>query len=568
MTLRFVDTRRAAGLICRRGAIVVLTTLAVAAVVALTALGIGERRADDTRASKETLAEAVDTAQTVLDGDRRLLARMTREAAAGLADDPSGQILGPLSDLAAGLRAAVLLDPAGVPLAHAAGGLDDGALAALGVAAARAVDTHTDAALLAIPAIRDDGGNPALAALVQPWSGAGGVSGGIAVIAIDRTAFAALDHLPALPKGSRFEILDADGSALFGGDSQAEAGGARQVALSDVPLLLRYRSPVNHAVRMLHAAAPFVLVALAGFAAALGLAIILGRRDRAQRREIARRTGVERKLRQELVATAAVADRTDEISRAKSRFFAQVTHELRTPLNAILGFSETIRHEMFGPVANPRYLEYVGLIHDAGSHLLSLINDLLDNARIEAGKMEIAPIRVSAAAVARSALDLVELLASERGIVLAASGLSDCPDLNVDARAMKQVLVNLLSNAIKYTSAGGKIDVRFAGRSDGGVTIEVADTGTGMSAEDVLYAFEPFGRGGADPARRQPGTGLGLSLARALVRLHGGDLTLASRLDAGTTATMSLPASAAFGAAGSASAPAKSNTDTTSARAA
>jgi signal transduction histidine kinase len=115
---------------------------------------------------------------------------------------------------------------------------------------------------------------------------------------------------------------------------------------------------------------------------------------------------------------------------------------------------------------------------------------------------------------------------------------------------MKQVLVNLLSNAIKYTPAHGKIDLRFAGRGDGGVTIEVADTGTGMSAEDVLYAFEPFGRAGANRTRRQPGTGLGLSLARALVRLHGGDLTLASRLDAGTTATVSLPASAAFSSPG------------------
>jgi signal transduction histidine kinase len=568
MTLRFVDTRRAACLVYRRGAIVVLTTLAVAAVVALTALGIGERRAEDARATKETLAEAVDTAQTVLGYDRRLLARMTREAAAGLSDDPAGQFLGPLSDLAPGFRAAVLLDPAGTPLAHAPGGFDDGTLAVLGAAAARAVAAQPGAALLAIPTIRDDGGNPVLAALVQPWSGADGVSGGIAAIAIDRTAFAALDRLPTLLKGGRFEILDAGGSALFGSDSEAEAGGARQVALPDVPLLLRYRPPVNHAARMLHAAAPFVLTALAGFAAALGLAIILGRRDRARRHEIAHRAGVELKLREELAATAAVADRTNEISRAKSRFFAQVTHELRTPLNAILGFSETIRHEMFGPVANPRYLEYAGLIHDAGSHLRSLINDLLDNARIEAGKMEIAPIRVSAAAVARSALDLVELMADERRVVLAATGLSDCADLNVDARAMKQVLVNLLSNAIKYTPAGGKIDLRFAGRSDGGVTIEVADTGTGMSAEDVFYAFEPFGRGGADQTRRQPGTGLGLSLARALVRLHGGDLTLASRLDAGTTATVSLPASAAFGATGTASAPAKSQIGTASARAA
>jgi signal transduction histidine kinase len=153
-------------------------------------------------------------------------------------------------------------------------------------------------------------------------------------------------------------------------------------------------------------------------------------------------------------------------------------------------------------------------------------------------------------------------------VTLAENGLAICPDLNVDPRAMKQVLVNLLSNAIKYTPAGGRIEMRFAARSEGGVAIEVADTGTGMSTEEVLYAFEPFGRPGADKMRRQPGTGLGLSLARSLVRLHGGDLTLASRLDAGTTATVTLPASAAFGATGAASAPAKSEADTAAARAA
>jgi signal transduction histidine kinase len=306
---------------------------------------------------------------------------------------------------------------------------------------------------------------------------------------------------------------------------------------------------VNRSAPLL-SAAPFLLIALAALAAAVGLAAILVKRDRDLRREIARRAEVERVLREELKATAAAVDRTDETNRAQSIFFAQVTHELRTPLNAILGFSETIRQKMFGPVNNPRYVEYAGLIHDAGSHLLSLINDLLDNARIEAAKMEIAPIRVSAAAVARSALDIVELLAERRNIALTATGLDDCPDLNVDPRAMKQVLVNLLSNAVKYTPAQGRIDLRFAGRGDGGVTIDVADTGTGMSAEDVLYAFEPFGRAGADKSRRQPGTGLGLSLARALVRLHGGDLTLASRLDAGTTATVALPASAAFSSPG------------------
>ena len=223
---------------------------------------------------------------------------------------------------------------------------------------------------------------------------------------------------------------------------------------------------------------------------------------------------MERDLRAELDVAAGSAERASELSRAKSQFFAQVTHELRTPLNAILGFAETIRQEMFGPVANSRYRDYAGLINDAGTHLQSLINDLLDEARIEAGKMEIAPIRVAAPALARSALDLVELLADGRDIALTTTGLSSCPDLNIDPRAMKQVLVNLLSNAIKYTPSGGRIDLCFAARPDGGVAIEVADTGTGMSAEDLRVAFEPFGRAGTTEAR-QPARHRARSLAGA-----------------------------------------------------
>jgi signal transduction histidine kinase len=288
----------------------------------------------------------------------------------------------------------------------------------------------------------------------------------------------------------------------------------------------------------------FVAIALVGVGAILGvLALLIGRLNAAER-EIARRAEVERALRDKLAVATAAAERASELNRTKSQFFAQVTHELRTPLNAILGFSEALRAQLFGPVANARYLEYAGLIYDAGGHLLSLINDLLDNSRIEAGKMEIAPVRASAAALVRSALDLVELLAQRRNIATAAFGLEACPDLNVDPRAMKQVLVNLLSNAIKYTPAGGRVEVRAARRDDGRVAIAIADTGIGMSGDDLRVAFEPFGRAAAAEARRQQGTGLGLSLARSLVRLHGGELTLASRPASGTTATIILPASA------------------------
>jgi signal transduction histidine kinase len=556
MTSRLADTRRPASQSCGRGTIVALAAITISAVLALAALGGADRSISDERVVAQAFAGALGTAQAIFDRDRQLLTRMTDAEAAGLSNASA------LPDLPSDLRGVALFDPAGVALAIASTGLDERTLASLGEAVARGVASHPAAATVVIPDL--GGSGTALAALAQPWIGANGFSGGIAVVAFDRAHLAVLDRLTA----GRTEMVTADGMALFAPRTEAAATGDRLETIRGTPLLLRYRLPLGNPATMLRATTPFAVISLIALGAVLGLAVLVVRRDRTAHREIESREAVERQLRNELRVTAAAATQTDEVNQTRSRFLAQVTHELRTPLNAILGFSETIRLQMFGPVSNSRYLEYAGLIHDAGAHLLSLINDLLDNARIEAGRMEIAPIRVSAAAVGRSALDLVELLAAERKLTLTAAGVETCPDLNIDPRAMKQVLVNLLSNAIKYTPSGGRIEMRFTSRSGGGVAIEVADTGTGMSAEDVLYAFEPFGRSGSERTRRQPGTGLGLSLARSLVRLHGGDLTLASRLDAGTTATITLPASAAFGAAGATVPPAKNEARNAAARAA
>lgn len=491
MMFRLIDTRRAAELLRRHGAIAALAALAIVGFAALAAIGATDRRSDEGRAK----AAAAEAARTALDRERRILDQL---AAIGRnsADEPAQRLLDRIPPLMAGTRTAALYDPTGMLLLRSDGGIEDAVLADLGADAAKQAAERPAAALLVTPPVRDGDSDAMLAGLARPWLGADGKIGGIALVAVDRSA------------------VEAAPSSLA---SAAEPD-----------------------------AWPFVAISVIGVTGVLALlALLIGRLNTAER-DSARHAGTERELRDKLAATAAAAARTDELSRTKSQFFAQATHELRTPLSAILGFSEAIRQEMFGPVANSRYLEYAGLIHDAGSHLLSLINDLLDNSRLEAGKMEMAPIRMSGAALARSALDLVELLANRRDIALATSGLPTCPDLNVDPRALKQVLVNLLSNAIKYTLPGGRIDLRFVARDDGGVAIEIADTGIGMSVEDLRVAFEPFGRANAIEARRQQGTGLGLSLARALVRLHGGDLTLASRLDAGTTATVTLPASATF----------------------
>jgi signal transduction histidine kinase len=535
MIFRFADRHRVAKTVRRHGAIAVLAAAAIIGLVALAVMGTTDLRRNEAQEASRAGAADIERAQAILDRQQRNLDQLASIAATG-SDAAAQQFLDRLPSLAPGIRGAALSDSTGTVQLRArespATGLDDAALAALAADAGKEAAAHPGAAMLMTQTLHEADGATALVALARPWLNAQGNLAGIAVVAVDSTAFTGLD----LARG--------DGSPLF--DSADDPPATKQAALKGFPLMLRYPAAAT-GLHVPHGTWPLIAAAVIGGGAVLGLLAVLMGGLRRARREADRQAAIACDLRHQLAETAAMADRTDEINRTKSQFFAQVTHELRTPLNAILGFSETIRQEMFGPVANPRYLEYAGLIHDAGVHLLSLINDLLDNARIEAGKMEIAPIRVAPAALARSALDLVELLAEDREIELTTTGLSTCPDLNIDPRAMKQVLVNLLSNAIKYTPIGGRIEMRFAERDDGGAAIAITDTGIGMSAEDLRVVFEPFGRAGDAKARRQQGTGLGLSLARALARLHGGDLVLTSRLDFGTTATVILPASSVFG---------------------
>ena len=542
MTRRPADTNRTAAALRRHGVVAILVAVALGAATALVTLSLADRRTEQAHARAalaDTAAAAAATARLVLGEDQRVLERLAAEAVSNRPEAAASS--------APGVRAVARFDPLGTVLAVSPNDLAGSTMTALGAEATRLANARPGAALVLTAAIDDPGVGTAVVGLARPYFASDGALGGVALLAIDRSAFGALDRLPLLRPGDTVALLRPDGAPLFVESPPAATPGTFGAEIAGFPIAIRYH-PAPSAAR--HAVASYLaLLGIAACAALGAIALLLFRQHRASR-EVARLAALEQRLRNALAAATATADRSNALSRTKSQFFAQVTHELRTPLSAILGFAETIRHEMFGPVTNPRYLAYAGLIHDAGSHLLSLINDLLDNARIEAGKMEVAPIRVSAPALARSALDLVEQLAEGRGIAIIESGLGACPDLNVDPRAMKQVLVNLLSNAIKYTTAGGRIELRFAARSDGGVAIEIADTGIGMSAEDAAQAFEPFGRAASDKARRQQGTGLGLSLARALVRLHGGDLTLASRLGAGTTATVTLPASAAFAGSG------------------
>jgi signal transduction histidine kinase len=224
-------------------------------------------------------------------------------------------------------------------------------------------------------------------------------------------------------------------------------------------------------------------------------------------------------------------------SEHKSQFLANMSHELRTPLNAIIGFSEVLHEQMFGEL-NERQLAYVDDVLEAGRHLLSLINDVLDLAKIEAGRMDLELSQVEIPDILRSAISMHSERAGRGGIQL---GLTTDPEeitITADARRVRQVAFNLLSNAVKFTPADGRVDVS-AHLDDGRVEIAVADTGPGIAAEDVDTIFEEFEQ--ASDGKQDEGTGLGLPLSRKLVELHGGRLWVESEPGRGSTFRFTLP---------------------------
>ncbi len=226
-------------------------------------------------------------------------------------------------------------------------------------------------------------------------------------------------------------------------------------------------------------------------------------------------------------------------SRHKSEFLANMSHELRTPLNAIIGFSEALLERMFGEL-NEKQAEYLHDIFGSGRHLLSLINDILDLSKIEAGRMELELAGIELPSVIGAALTLVHERAERRGIALSVSVDARVGALRADERKIKQVVLNLLSNAIKFTPEGGRVEVR-AVRANGFVEVSVSDTGVGIAPEDHEAVFEEFRQVGSSGAK-QEGTGLGLALCRKFVELHGGTIRVTSEVGRGTTFTFRIPA--------------------------
>jgi signal transduction histidine kinase len=239
-----------------------------------------------------------------------------------------------------------------------------------------------------------------------------------------------------------------------------------------------------------------------------------------------------------------IADKSRELeiaSQHKSEFLANMSHELRTPLNAVIGFSEVLLDRMFGDL-NDKQTEYLHDIMGSGRHLLSLINDILDLSKIEAGRMELEPSEFHLPTALDDACTLVRERASRRTITLRIAVDERVGEIRADERKIKQIMLNLLSNAIKFTPEGGRIEVR-AVPSNGSVEVSVTDTGIGIAPEDQDAVFEEFRQVGTSAARRE-GTGLGLALCRKFIELHGGTIWVKSQVGVGSTFTFTLPVGA------------------------
>jgi len=245
-------------------------------------------------------------------------------------------------------------------------------------------------------------------------------------------------------------------------------------------------------------------------------------------------------LRQNQERLVAARDAAESASRAKSEFLANMSHELRTPLNAIIGFSSILRDGTFGALA-ARYVDYARLIADSGTHLLSIINNILDLAKADADRLPLEEEEVELAGIVELSTSMVADMAHKGQIDFRVDYDDVPPVLHVDPAKLRQILINLLSNAVKFTPAGGRVELKVALASDGDLAFSIADNGIGIPADKMAVALAPFGQVDSGLARKYEGVGLGLPLTKRLIELHGGTMQIWSEPDEGTVVTASFP---------------------------
>jgi len=394
--------------------------------------------------------------------------------------------------------------------------------------------------------------------------------GGVVTLALDPAYFSSFYGSIGAPHGSSIVLLNADGvvlsrhphddavmgQTLFGPNARSNVpmpavpagaltvtspidGQQRLMAykyLNRYPLLLSVSTTVDAAVRpamkliWMNIAAGAVIAALV-----LALFAVLARQARG--REQLAASLHQAKLKAEHGERQAISE-----TKSRSQFWSSLGHELRSPLNAVVGFAEMLQSDLFGKPTKQQ-IEYAGYIKEAGEHLLGLINDLMDVARMEAGRMTVKDEEVDLLQVAEAALGMARPLGRQAGIEVALESDGLAIAVRGDELRLRQVLLNLLGNAIKYSNPPGKAVLAVARTDDGGVALTVADTGIGMTGAEIAEAQQPFGRANNKEARQRQGTGLGLSIVKHLVELHDGTLEIASERGKGTTVTIRLPAS-------------------------
>ncbi|UEM18411.1 hypothetical protein JL100_014860 [Skermanella mucosa] len=265
------------------------------------------------------------------------------------------------------------------------------------------------------------------------------------------------------------------------------------------------------------------------------------REARRLRRYVAELEATQRELRSTARDLTEALDAAAAASQAKSQFLATMSHELRTPLNAVIGFADLMVKEAYGPLGDERYRDYSGIIRDSGSHLLSLINDVLDISKLDANRLELVEDTVDVRRMLTDAVQMISGQADKAQLTLSCRPPSPGVRLRADARRMRQILLNLLSNAVKFTPSGGSISITAESCGEG-FEIAIRDTGIGIASDDIPIALERFGQIDSRFCRRYEGTGLGLPLAKRLMELHGGTLDLVSEVGSGTRVSCRFPA--------------------------